>query len=273
MSNPRDFIPFSKPPLFYLTWSWGIQRLNGLFVGPNTLWFFMIAFFSPLLYILRNNKYKIIITILYIIITIATLSRWAVIGIAFQAIIITLYGNHIGLKEYSNSMRKKIVIIWIISVATLGVLLNINSRKSWSNSERVQSISQTIEIWWKKLFLWYWPGYVGPGKHYEANYLKNQKNPLSMIENIYLQIIINEGIIGFIFRSTIRIWILYIIYRREEEKSDIETLFLERSLTFWLIWLLAVGLFLHVFIDSMVNYLFFIIYGIIISNTTKPDKE
>ena len=125
---------------------------------------------------------------------------------------------------------------------------------------------QTISLIAQKPLLWHWPGYVWPGKHYEKDYLTNQKNPFSLIENIYLQTTINQGIIWLILRCTIRISLL-LYHRRLSWKTNINNniIYITQNLGIWLLWLLSIGMFLHVFIDSIVNYLFFMLYGITLS--------
>ncbi|HNG97891.1 MAG TPA: hypothetical protein PLW93_06455, partial [Candidatus Absconditabacterales bacterium] len=56
MSLPKDFVPFTNPPIYYITGPNGLQRLSGFFVGPNTLGFLLLGFFSTLLYYINTYK-------------------------------------------------------------------------------------------------------------------------------------------------------------------------------------------------------------------------
>lgn len=274
-STPSDFVPFTNPPIYYITWPWGIQRLSGFFVWPNTLWFFMILI-SWLLYYLNKTYLKKIksrrLRIVYIFIIWMTLSRGAVIGSMVVILLLWITEKTIINKETIKSMisqlPKKIwIIIITISISTI-MFLWINQRKDSSNNERLSTLNTSLEIVSKKISLFgYGAWYSWPARHYQSDYQNHQKNDLSMLENIYLQLIINQWIIWII----LFIIILFQLYKYHKiirnslgqwEYQNGEILYYTQYLGIGLLGLLSIWSFLHIFIDSMVNYLFFIVYGI-----------
>lgn len=269
MSLPKDFVPFTNPPIYYITWPNWLQRLSWLFVWPNTLGFLLLGFFSTLLYYINTYKkklYTICFIILYIIITIWTFSRWAILGLAIQSIIVILITTSNKTIKDHYPIIKKIIYIVLITTSLSITLLVINQWKTTSNNERSSSLHEVTKFIVNRPLLWNWPGYSWPGNHYKSTYISNPKNPLSMIENIYLQILINNWIIWLWGWWLIRIilWIYHFrIYKHSTEKDEIY--YYSITLWIWLSSLLIIGIFLHVFIDSIVNYLFFLIYGIIIA--------
>ena len=282
-SSPSDFIPYSKPPIYYITGAGGIERLNGLFVGPNTLWFFLILMTSVIYYYTKNKlpkKLFIMGAIIYLAVAILTLSRGAIIGITVQILFLLWYESFIlwsqTLSQSSKLLVKKIPYFIITIVGSLIALFTINIRKNDSNTERTNSWSTISQLLNTKIsMLGYGPGYVGPAKHYDPHYLDNQKNDYAMLENIYLQILINQGWIGLLLFLSIFGGIFYIHYciKNTTMKDYSETnIFLMQTTQYmgvWLLGLLSIGLFLHIFIDSMVIYLFLLPYSLLLWYTYK----
>jgi hypothetical protein len=287
-SMPSDFVPFTKPPIYYITWSGWIQRLSWLFVGPNTLWFFIILFTSIIYYqykyLLTQKKNRRII-LSYILISISTLSRWVIIGVAIQCIILLFFENYITGQQKTMSFKyiKQKVMIWIIiTLVSILSFLWINQRKQDSNTERFWAISSSMELVRKVSFFGNGPWYVWPAKHYDKDYNLNKKNNLSMLENIYLQIVINQWILWLLIFIGIIITLLYYhnIIRIQlgnkninNNKKNYDIYLSIQYLGIGLLSLLTIWWFLHVFIDSMVNYLFFVIYGIWLWYTTSNQYE
>lgn len=287
-SMPSDFVPFSKPPIYYITWSGWIQRLSWLFVGPNTLWFFLILFTSIIYYqyksLLTQKKNRRII-LSYILISISTLSRWVIIGIALQCIILLFFENYITGKEKTISFKNinNKIITWImITLVSIISFFWINQRKQDSNTERFWALSSSLELIEKVSFLGNGPWYVWPAKHYDKDYNLNKKNNLSMLENIYLQIVINQWILWFLILAGIIITLLHyhntiriqLINKNITNKQKDYNIYLTiQYLGIGLVSLLSIWWFLHIFIDSMVNYLFFVIYGIWLWYTTSNQYE
>lgn len=282
-SSPSDFIPYSKPPIYYITGAGGIERLNGLFVGPNTLWFFLILMTSILYYYTKkklSKKLFIIISIIYLSVAILTLSRGAIIGITLQILFLIWYESFIIWSETfgkaSKLLVKKIPYLLIPILWWIIALFTINMRKNDSNTERTTSWSTIYQILTNKISMFgHGPGYVGPAKHYDPQYLDHQKNDYAMLENIYLQILINQGWIGLLLFLSIFWGIFYIHYTiknspiKDYSATNIFLLQTAQYMGVWLLGLLSIGLFLHIFIDSMVIYLFFLPYSLLLWYTYK----
>ena len=279
-SSPSDFVPYDKPPIYYITWSWGIERLSWLFVGPNTLWFFLILMASVLYSFARNlreKKYLLIGFIIYIAISLLTLSRWAIVGISLQIILLIGYEAFIiGKKTLTESSKslifKKIPVIFVTIGACIIALLSVNIWKQDSNTERLGSGETINSILNTKIpLLWYGPWYVWPARHYATDYKDNQKNDYAMLENIYLQTLINQWRLGLALFITI-FWSLCYMHDTIRRYLRVcpsiqDTYILQTTQYMWLglLWLLSIGLFLHIFIDSMVNYLFLLPYTTLIA--------
>jgi hypothetical protein len=109
--------------------------------------------------------------------------------------------------------------------------------------------------------LWHWLGTSWPAVHHKWTMLP---------ENYFMQIMLDIGTVWFILWTAVIFQILLIFKNIEDyiKKSKLDT---EKELAYlhWnglyigLIILFVIGLFLHVFEDSMVNYLFFISFWLI----------
>lgn len=315
-TNPNDFVPYTNPPIYYRTGAGGLQRLSGLFTGPNTLWFFLIVMTSVLYYQAKNylNKTTLWIwMIVYYLITLATMSRGAIIGITIQLIILILReplltGTTTIRPLLHQWQRKKIGILTAILSIVWISLLWINQWKNGSNTERSHSQQEISNLIKQTSLLGYGPGFVWPARHYTSDYLNDQKNNFALVENIYLQTLINQWWLGLILWAIMGLGIMiihYQIYRYVVRESSVSNWVLEDQQStiidnqnWWnnilgkdsknstyelliicqyrglgMLGLLSIGLFLHIFIDSMVNYLILIPYGILLAYSYTTIKQ
>ncbi len=276
-SNPSDFIPYTKPPIYYITGAGGIERLSWLFVWPNTLWFFLILMTSVLYFYIKDRYSKKVLTIstiIYLLISMFTLSRSTIVWITFQIILLLWYETFILWQQtFTESSRilfkKKWPYLLIIGISSILVFLTINIWKNDSNNERAVSGSTINEIIKESLPLfWYGPGNVGPARHYTTDYQENKKNDHAMLENIYLQTLINQWWLWLAMFMSIfgGIFFLHSTFRKYKPRDDQSQYLITiiQYMWIWLLWLLSVGRFLHIFIDSMVTYLFFLPYSIVL---------
>jgi hypothetical protein len=244
-----DFIFWQEPPIYYRTWPWGDPRLQWLFAWPNNYWYFL-AWFTPILlayYQNRKNKNQKIISISIIILIalsiILTLSRTAIIGAIVWTILL-----------YRNTMRqnKKILIAIILTTITAIAWLSI---LKWSSTrEHITQKTSSIKYIIEKP-LWYGLWTAGPAIHHNGEILP---------ENYYMQIAIDTGIVGFLLLiiTLATITRKYLIITQKIKPYVIGTAVL------FVMWF-----FLHVFEDSMVNYLFFIPRWIYIWYYSKSHKK
>jgi hypothetical protein len=106
--------------------------------------------------------------------------------------------------------------------------------------------------------LGYWLGSSWPAVHHSWDFLP---------ENYFLQLMLDIWTLGFILWCFV---MLFWIYKEKVLRKDVinqnlwnnEVYHIFIALQKWLVALFIMWLFLHVFEDSMVNYLFFVIYGI-----------
>ena len=245
-----DFHAGIAPPLYYRTWPWWFPRLSWLFSWPNNYGYLLVAFFSrfirkTLSFKKKNNTTRSQHIVLYMISWLLTLSRWRIIWIITQWLLVirTLYKKN-----------KQLVIWWALAALILFGWLTI--RKRWSTTQHlIQKFSWIT-------YLIEQPRWRGLGSSWPAvHHVDNAILP----ENFYMQIGIDTGRVWLLIRCFI---IVMIVWRTYQCKNNTELV----VLTTWFIWLLVEGLFLHVFEDSMVNYLFFIYYGIIFWHTITSDK-
>lgn len=232
-----DFVFGSNPPIYYRTWPGGNPRLQGIFSWPNNYGYFLIAI-APILYTRLQNKAKTVKASIRsgLRISIAlTLSRWALIGG-----IIGLVSSY----RYKIKQDKKRATMWASIIIIALVWLSIVKR--WSTIEHIQNKLGGIQtVINQPLGYGLWS--AGPAIHHEGKRLP---------ENFYLQIMIDIGSIGFILRCLYT----YLLMKQSKQQNDVYvTSFLMGRYSLMIVWL-----FLHVFEDSMVNYLFFIPYWLLV---------
>lgn len=253
-----DFVPWMDPPLYYLTGSDGLMRLSGLFAGPNVLWFFLVLFWSwrSISAKLHTKKWAHYSFVgIYLFSLIATFSRGALVAFGLQLIV--------GLVLFTT-MRwwKKLFGIVSLSLIWWMLLLFINQWKTWSSLEHSRSSDVALTMisaqpWWYGLWV------AGPAQHYAANYLIDQKNDLSLVENLYMQLAVNIGL-PWLFLLLVIFWLLvkyiWIVIKDVEQHDPLYLSFILLSLG--LVALLIEWLVLHPLRDSMIIYLFFVPYGL-----------
>ncbi len=244
-----DFIFGQEPPVYYRTGPGWEPRLQGLFAWPNNYGYFLAAFFPLILYTFQQQitKNKKLLWMIAIIITITsvllTLSRTAWIGTIIGAILI-----------YATRFRQhKKILRSILIVATIGIVW-LSILKWWSTQEHIiQKLSSMQYVIDKPLG--YGLGSSWPAIHHEGTMLP---------ENYYIQIAIDTGTVWAILLLLTLITFMYSIktYNKKNES---------KPLIIWFFILLVMGLFLHVFEDSMVNYIFFITRGLYIWYKSKEN--
>jgi len=257
-----DFHYGSNPPIYYLTWYEGTMRWQWMFAGPNNYGYFLIAFL-PLVMLFCGGRWQdlknfiksprkninFLMTILWILAIILTLSRSALLGMIF--VIAMLSKNWI--------KKHKKLSIWILLVC-IAWLVGLSLLKSESTLGHINAKFAYI---WEIVNhpLWHGLWSSGPAVHHEWTMLP---------ENYFMQIMLDMGTVWFIMWAVCIMYILLIIKNIEKlfEKWDFdaeqEAVFLAwKRLTLWWSALLIMWLFLHVFEDSMVNYLFFGLYWLL----------
>ncbi len=257
-----DFYFWANPPIYYLTGFEWTTRWQWLFSGPNNYGYFLIAFL-PLILLWWNTGLKklkdiftnplqnlsILFVALRILAIALTLSRAAIIGVVLIFALLA--------KDRIREHKK--ISVWILIALILWI--------AWLSILKSESTIWHIQA--KLAYVWeiidnplgHGLGSAGPAIHHEWTMLP---------ENYFMQVMLDIGTVWFIFWSIMIFNILLIFkniklyFQKEWKSADKELVFLHwKRLYIWRSMLLVMWLFLHVFEDSMVNYLFFISFGLL----------
>lgn len=262
----NDFFFGKNPPIYYLTWYEWTLRWQGLFSGPNNYWYFLVAFL-PIILLLFNVQAKrwkdlfklkskeiwnLIFVLMWLLAILLTLSRTAILWWALVFILLNI--NRIR----KNKLKTWIVIlIWIIWIVALSVLKW--SSTLWHIYAKLSSINRVIQ---KPMWMGLWTAW--PAIHHNGTILP---------ENYFIQVMIDIGTIWFILWAWVRYAVIIIGKKIKktfvDKNNNVEIYLVRRYLNIGRLCLLLMWLFLHVFEDSMVNYLFFISYWIVTWYLTK----
>lgn len=246
-----DYVFWQNPPLYYRTWPWWLPRLQWIFAWPNNYWYFLVAFFGIFISILNWYKnqakkfWNFILVMLWILSIVLTISRSAFIW----WILVLILLNFGRIKKHKN-------ISILLSLVFIAVIWVVSILKWWSTlahiSSKVWSLSYVI-----KNPLWYGLWTSWPAVFHNGSILP---------ENYYIQLLLDIWAIWLFFRLFLAKNISTIFNRiiKSDIKKDEKYVYsIWLSWMFGLIWLLIIWLFLHVFEDSMINYLFFVVFGIL----------
>lgn len=265
----NDFFFGENPPIYYLTgYEWTL-RWQWLFAGPNNYGYFLIAFLPIILlsFKVKINRWKeilnwgnkqfwnLILVIVWILAILFTLSRAAILWWAFVFILLNI-----------NWIKKNKIKSWIIILMWMIWIIVLSLVKDNSTINHILakfgSINQIIQT-----PMWMWLGTAWPAIHHNGTILP---------ENYFMQVMIEVGTIWFILRALIRYAVIdiekkikkYWIENINNIKSEY-ILIIRKYLNIGWLSLLIMWIFLHVFEDSMVNYLFFISYWLITGYLSK----
>ena len=252
----NDYTQWEKPPIYYLTGFEWTLRWQWFFSWPNNYWYFLVAFL-PFVRRFFMNKIKkkedTILSILALVVwmawMVATLSRAALVWMV--VVFVALYRNKL------KSQKRWLIRWWVWLLVVLAVLSVVKRESTVGHiTSKLSTIPEVISHPFGHGL-----GSSGPAIHYEWKYLP---------ENYFLQIMLDIGTVGFLFR-TFAVLCLFLIQWKviglfkwklsNEEEYQLQVLY---KLQTWFFALFVMWLFLHVFEDSMVNYLFFTIYGIVL---------
>lgn len=252
----QDFVFGAKPPIYYLTGYQGTARRSWIFSWPNNYGYFLIAFLPAIIVLFKNkwqwiklrmsNKTAIrnsIIIALWIAAIVLTLSRTAAIGWIIALVVF----NFQRIKKHKKNAR------WLIIVAILWILW-LSALKWASTLGHIQAKFGSLQYVIQN------PSGYGLGTSWPAVH----HNGTILPENYFIQLILDIGTIWFILRALMIRQIQNISIKIKRFFLDKQNLIyqLRMALTIGRLTLLIMWLFLHVFEDSMVNYIFFVLRGI-----------
>lgn len=253
-----DFHFGMKPPIYYLTGYEGTLRRQGIFSWPNNYGYFLTLFLPLMLTLFplpsslslqkrkKTDRVALGIQLLWIITILATLSRAALIA---TIIIFILH--------YRSLLRKNTKVLWLLAVILLIGSLSLTILKRDSTLIHVQ------KKFWAFADLIHQPQGYGLGSAWPAIHHTWKFLP----ENFYFQLLLDMGTVGFIWRCIVLYLFLSMQTRlnralKHSPTTVLSPLLLAFQQGFFVF--LIVGLFLHIFEDSMVNYLFLVPYGILL---------
>ena len=261
-----DYSYGENPPIYYLTWYEWTLRWQGFFSWPNNYWYFLVAFL-PFVWRFFTNKIKkkedTVLSILALVVRMA----WMVATLS-RAVLVWMVVVFVALYRSKLKSKKRWLLRWGIWLLIALAVLSVLKREStvWHITSKLSTIPEVISE-----PLWHGLGSSGPAIHYEWKYLP---------ENYFLQIMLDIGTVWFLVRTFMLMCLLLVQYKvnrlstwklANEEEYQFQVLY---KLQIWFFALFIMWLFLHVFEDSMVNYLFFTIYGIVLwSLSTKLKGE
>ena len=240
-----DYVFAAKPPLYYLTGPRGIQRLSGIFSWPNNYWYFLVVFFGLFRYGVRayvkSRVLKWLLRSFYCVTLLATLSRWAILWVLIQILLISYVIYH--------TQRRIIIaagIAWLVAVWWLSVL-------KWQSTVAHITAKMASLQYVQRAPRWYGLWSSGPSVHSQWWYLP---------ENFFIQVMMDLWLHGFVIRSWFWLVTFGVISRIYKKTTFSRSLLFFVSVGF--VWIMLEWLFLHVLEDSMVNYLYFIVRGIML---------
>lgn len=260
----NDFFFGKNPPIYYLTWFEWTLRWQGLFAWPNNYGYFLVAFLPIIILLFKvqvkklwellklKNNLNLICIIIWVLAILFTLSRTAILWWALVFLLLNI-----------DRIRKNKTKTWIIILISIVWIVALSIFKWSSTLGHIYAKFGSIN-WVVQNPMWLGLGTAWPAIHHNGTILP---------ENYFIQIMIDIGTIWFILWAWI--WYAVVLIEKKIKKSFIENnndaavYLIRKYLNIGWLCLLIMWLFLHVFEDSMVNYLFFISYGIITGYLTK----
>ena len=259
-----DYAYWENPPIYYLTWYQWTLRWQWFFSWPNNYWYFLVAFLPLVWRFFLNNikkKQNTVLSIFALIIWMAWM--WATLS---RAVLVWMVIVFLGMYWNKLKEKKRWLIRWWVWVIAILAILSVLKREStvWHITSKLSTIPEVISQ-----PFWHWLGSSWPAIHYEWKYLP---------ENYFLQIMLDIWTVWFLVRIFMLMCLLLVQYKvsrlstlklANEEEYQLQVL---HKLQIWFFALFIMWLFLHVFEDSMVNYLFFTIYGIVLGSLSTKLK-
>ena len=261
----------SAPPAAYYTQinRW-LTRNQFLFERPISRWFFLTALFPFFFVMFLHNKplketwwWRSIYT-LNIILTFSRAARWAWIIQLFLLWIILYW------KDLRRFFRK-ILIPLILVFGVIGyVWYSSIFDRQYSNTGHIEMIQLWLDYRVESPLVGWWWSSAWPWSHRESErtLIWEPFNP----ENQFLQIMIEFGIIWFVFWFFIY-FVLNIIGLRAWRDHQHNRSLLLLAVSVGMIWLSASGMVLHSFTDRMIVYPYMLLFGIIWMNKVQFEEN
>lgn len=245
------------PMYHWLENSW-IKRFQGIFDWPNQMGFFLILYASILLqFIKKKLQYHIVLLLVFLFwLLIITYSRSALLWVFSWVWLLFLLNIKYIYKKYKKEFLSWLAIFTIL----IWSLLFIYSEKVENIFLRTSSTTwhfDRMEIWIDRFIskpMWAWLAEAGPAYRSIYPEKQNKQNEQWYIpESWFIQQLIEWGYIYFILFILIFLTILFRLYNTS------------KPLFAWLIAILIMNIFLHIFEATYLSVLLFIFVWLLIS--------
>lgn len=245
-----------KIPSYHGLENSGIKRFQWIFDGPNQMAFYLIFYTSIMMHYLKKKfEYHIILVLIFLFILLfITYSRSALLwvvswsGLLILLNIKTIYKNH--KKILINVITSILIITWILLMIFSDRVHNIFFRTSSTTWH-----FDRMEIWIDRFLekpLWAWLAESGPA--YRSIYPDKQTKldeQYYIPESWFIQQLVEWWIIYFLLFIFILVNILNRLYTNS------------KSIFVWLIAILVMNIFLHIFEATYLSILLFIFVWLI----------
>lgn len=282
-ANVYEWNIWSKPPAaYYNNLDNGAVRNQFLFERPIYFGFWLVMFW-PIFFLLeiKNKKREdaIFWTGIYVLNIISTFSRGAWLAFVGQNILLIYIAHHDQIDKLFVKLKKYIILIilWAVWFMAAVWFIMFGGGRRFSTTGHIEAIKQSVKYVANAPIFGNGPATAGPASHwlkpeivskFQIPWQENLKwfNP----ENQYLQIMIQFGIIWFVARFALYIYInliwfsLPLKWLRERLKPiDNISISLQTNkiiymsllwLSIWVVWLSFMGLFLGAFSEDSTNY-------------------
>lgn len=274
--------PLVKITTFGLKYGFFKTRIVGMWGNTNYVGFFlgMITIFSILTAIFFKEKLLKIIGYTFggwsfFLLISCSRSRNAVLSLLLSLVV--LAGVYI-LKLKKN--QKKILVFIFFFSGLLMILIKFDKRfeslfklDSLLKDGRIDILKIALKILKKdetNIFL-------GKGLSYYFNNLNIDNTKLSSFHNDYIEILINQGILGLFFYLLLTFYILYLIIKNIKNIDFKNSMFYILALLLW-IYIFVLGQFDNVIYSNRIFEMAYFIFGVSISKNyigenSKNDKE
>jgi hypothetical protein len=252
------------PIYHWLENSW-IRRFSWIFDWPNQMAFFLILYTSILLhYVKKKFEYHIVLILVILFwLIIMTYSRSALLWIFSWLWILFLLNIKQIYKNYKKQLLSWIALFFILTW-TLVFLYSDKVENIFIRTSSTTWHFDRMEIWLNRFLsepMWAWLAESGPA--YRNIYTDKQTKAAEQYyipESWFIQQLIEWWYIYFSLFILILLNILFNIYKKS------------KSIFLWLIAILIMNIFLHIFEATYLSVLLFIFIWIIYSNLSNIKK-
>lgn len=262
-----------RPPSVYYTQlnQWYVRN-QFLFERPISRWFFLVAL-RPMFFLFnlkgKWRKKMLLWWSLFGLAVLLTFSRASWIAWFFQTIVLVL-------TQYRKELKKillygilpLIVVFGFVAYVWKDQIIN----RDFSNTGHLSMVMEALEKIKEKPLFWQWAGSAWPVTHQNG---AKWYNP----ENQYLQIMIEFGILWFLWRFALYLYLHFRwlkAYIDNEKKYSKEQKFIKAlvfAFSLGVLWLSIEWLVLHSFIDRMIVYPFMALFGIVLAVYFRQKSE